>query len=316
MSLTGRDRNMLRKFFEDTLGISHIESESDVLADRVFKHFTQWKDRISSIGNKIASLGLTLPGELNEINQALTECLGNRQVQETLKRLKRNIDIIAAGMSRLLELEESLNEDTERELRVLGNIQKNQVKQLEMVEENAAVQNEINGIEDHFEGTSPWRGWADIKPFGTEILKQYRNVRKALKERQQEALDEQIDVIKLRPDFADIDIEKQQAVLQILRRNFLDLDETAIQPTLLQIKQTPQRIREAASEAHKLIDEMNNEDEAASSPEKERRKVVAVKLNLRNKVIESPEQLDDVLSKVRDKCLRELKSGAKVRLEE
>ncbi len=129
-SLTGRDRNLLRKFFEDTLGTPHIDSESDVLADLVFKHFTKWKDRISNMANKFSSLGLHLPEELNEFNQALTECLGNRQVQETLKRVKRNLDIIIQGMSRLLELEESLNEDTERELRVLGNLLNNQVKQL------------------------------------------------------------------------------------------------------------------------------------------------------------------------------------------
>ena len=316
-TIDGRDRNLLRKFFEKSIGLSNIDSDSDALADLVFKYFPEWKDRINIMQHKISSLGLQFPQELADLNRSISECLGNRHVQETLKRFKRNLDTIQTGIARIKEMEESLNEDTEKELRVMKNLLSHQVEQLVQVSENTAVLSDISAIADHMQSPAPWRGWADIKPFVTKVQSHYEQVRRNYKEEEQKTLDEQLDHIKIRPDFADIDADRQQEVLLLLNKQFLDVDPQAIQPTLLQIKQAPQRIREASSEAHKLIDEIINEE--TSSPEESadvKKKISPVKLSLRNRIIESPEELEQVLQKIREKCMRELESGAKVRLEE
>ena len=316
-TLSGRDRIVLRKFFETSLSLSNIESDSDALADLVFKHFPEWKDRISSMQNKINSLGLQFPQELIDLNRSISECLVNRQVQETLKRFKRNLEVIQGGIARIKEMEEILNPDTEQELRKIKNLLAHQVDQLSQVSEHAPVLSEIQTITGHMEGATPWRGWADIKPFAAKVQNHYEQVRRAFREEQQATLDEQLDQIKIRPDFAEIDLERQQEVLQLLKRHFLDVDPRAIQPTLLQIKQAPQRIREASSEAHKLIDEIINEEPAAPGDGAEtKKKISPVRLALRNRIIESPRELDQVLQNIREKCMKELESGAKVRLEE
>jgi hypothetical protein len=313
-TISGRDRIVLRKFFENSLGLSNIESDSDALADLVFRHFPEWKDRISNMQNKINSLGLSFPQELIDLNKSISECLGNRQVQETLKRFKRNLESIQSGIARIKEMEEILNEDTEKELRKIKNLMSQQVEQLKQVSEKTPVLSEIQTIAAHMEGYTPWRGWADIKPLVAKVQSHYEQIRHNFTNVQLKTLNEQLDLIKVRPDFADIDQDRQQEVLQLLKRHFLDIDPQAIQPTLLQIKQAPQRIREASSEAHKLIDEIINEESAGT--EETKRKISPVKLSLRNRIIESPEELDLVLQKIREKCMRELESGAKVRLEE
>jgi hypothetical protein len=319
-TLTGRDRNSLRQFFEESLGQSHVDAESDVLADLVFKHFPELKDRISAMNGKMSGLSLRIPPELGDFNRALTECLASRQVQKTLERFKRNQVTIAKGVARLKELEDILNEDTERELRQLQIVLNNHVKQLEQVGEDSSVGGDIDGLTDHMLGQSPWRAWADVKPYAAGIVRQYVHVRLYYKEKQLEALKEQIDQIKMRPDFADLDPDKQSEVQSLLRKSFIDVDEDALQPTLLQIKQTPDRIREDSSEAHNLLDQLTNEAENGDSAEIEgehaRQKIHTVHLSLRNKIISDSQELDNVLIRLKELCLNELKAGAKVRLEE
>jgi hypothetical protein len=320
-SLTGRDRTTLRRFFEQSFGLSNVESESDTLADLVFKHFPEWKDKAFNLKSKLESLTIPVPNELKEFNTALTGCLENRQVQKTLERFKKNLDVIEKGVARVKELEESLNEDTEAELRQLKSILKVQVEQLKHVEEDSEISESVNSLESQMQSHSPWRGYADVKPMAENISLYYQQIRVKYKERQTNELNTQIVDIKTRPDFADLELDKQQEVLQKIRQAFIDIDEHAVQPALLRIKQTPDRIKDASAEAHQLLDDLINEppeveedDEPIPTPPRPR--VHIVKLGLRNKVISDKNELEQVLSNLREKCLKELDEGINVRFEE
>ena len=313
-TLTGRDRITLRKFFENSLGLSHVDSESDLLADLVFNHLPEWKDKVSDLGAKLGTLDIKVPLEMDAFNKALTQCLASRQVQKTLERLKRNLDIIEQGVARVKELEQSLNHDTEQELRRLKNISRVQIKQLEQVGEVSTLKKAVSSLESHMESSAPWRGYADVKPMAGEILTHYKETRKKYKDHQQEALDNQLNQIKLRSDFGNLEIDKQQEVLQRIRKVFLDVDEEAVQPTLLQIRQAPDRIREAASAAHDLMDQLLNE--AGDNGDDPPPRIHTIRPGLQNKIITTRDELEQLLSHLRDKCLKELEQGIRVRFEE
>ena len=314
-TLTGRDRTALRRFFEESLGLSHVESESDILADLVFKHFPEWKDKVSELNTKLGSLDIPAPEEMKEFNKALTSCLENRQVQKTLERFKRNLEIIKKGVARVKELEESFNKDTEKELRRLKNTVEVQVKQLEQVTETSPVQDAISSLSNHMQSSAPWRGYADVKPMAEKVVAHYKQIRIAYKDRQQDELDNQLSQIKLRPDFSDLEDDKQQEVLHRIRKVFIDVDEDAVQPQLLLIKQAPDRIREAASAAHLLMDQLLNETSGNGEDDSAPR-IHTISLGLRNKIISDENELDQVLSRLKEKCLKELHAGIKVRFEE
>jgi hypothetical protein len=318
-TLTGRDRTTLRRFFEDSLGLTHVDSESDILADLVFKHFPEWKDKVSELTSKLSSLNISVPEEMKEFNKALTACLENRQVQKTLERFNRNLDIIQKGVARVKELEENFNVDTEKELRQLKNIIEVQAKQLEQVGEESSVQSAVLSLESHMKGSSPWRGYADVKPMAEQVVTHYRQIRKIYKNQQQVELDNQLSQIKLRPDFGDLESDKQQEVLQLIRKVFIDVDEEAVQPQLLLIKQTPDRIRESTSEAHRFMDQLVNESASnggGSKPDTPKPRVHTIRLGLRNKIISDENELEQVLFSLKEKCLKELNAGIKVRFEE
>jgi hypothetical protein len=318
-TLTGRDRTTLRRFFEQSLGLSNVESESDMLADLVFKHFPEWKDKVSDLKSKLESLAIAVPNEMKEFNTALTGCLENRQVQKTLERFKKNLDIIEKGVARIKELEESLNKDTEKELRQLKGILEVHVKQLQQVDEDAAIKEAVDSLESQMQSHSPWRGYADVKPMAEQITLHYQQIRVKYKDRQKDELNTQLDQIKLRPDFADLDLDKHQEVLQQIRTAFIDVDEQAVQPPLLLIKQTPDRIRDASAEAHRLLDDLINEPpEDDGDPESgtPKPRVHIINLGLRNKVISNHDELEQVISNLKEKCLKELDRGINVRFEE
>jgi len=305
--LTGRDRNIIRKFFEDSLGLSHVENESDFLADLVFKHFPEWKDKVSEIINKLGSLNIFISEELKNFNKSLTTCLENRQVRKTLERLKLNLEILKKGVAIVKELEESLNQDTEKELRQLKNVLEIQVKQLKEVREESKITEFITSIDSHMQGNTPWRGYSDVKASAEQIINHYKQIRIAYNEKQKNELDNQLEQIKLRSDYGILEKSgKHHEVLQIIRKVFIDVDEDAAQPQLLLIKQASDRIQEAASRAHMFMDQILNESKPL---------VHTISLGLRNKVISDITELDNVLSSLRKKCLKELNAGIKVRFE-
>ena len=123
-----------------------------------------------------------------------------------------------------------------------------------------------------------------------------------------------MDQVRLRPDFADLEQDKQQEVLQCIRKACVDVDVDAVQPQLLLIRQTPDRIREAASEAHNLIDQLVNEP--SENGEDSGPKIHTIRLGLRNRIISDPTELDQVLARLKEQCLKELNAGIKIRFEE
>jgi len=222
-------------------------------------------------------------------------------------------------VARVKELEESLNEDTENELRYLKNVLQVQAEQLQQVDEYSEIQEAQIALDSHMQSHTPWRGYADVKPMAEQIISHYLQIRDKYINLQKEELNHQLEQIKLRTDFADIDLDKQQDVLQRIRDAFIDVDEAAVQPPLLLIKQTPDRIREASAQAHQLLDDLINEPaDDNENPEQSTPKprVHIVKLGLRNKVISDQIELEQVLSNLKQKCLKELEAGIKVRFEE
>jgi hypothetical protein len=193
---------------------------------------------------------------------------------------------------------------------------------LQEVDEASDVIESVNTLDCQMHSASPWRGYADVKPMAEKITLHYQQVRSKYKEHQNDELSTQLDQIRLRPDFVDLDLDKQQEVLQKIRKAFIDVDEQAVQPPLLRIKQTPDRIRDASAEAHQLLDELINEppeeptDPDDPEPTPPRPRVHIVRLGLRNKVISDKNELERVLSNLKDKCLKELDQGINVRFEE
>lgn len=349
-----RDRTALRQFFEKTLGISNVDNSSDLLADLVFRYFPQLKDRAGDLSRKLAGLGFPTPAYLSDFSRALTECVSDRQVEKTLRRLKANLDLLKDGIPRMQETQEALNSSTETDLRRLKQAVEVEAAQLNEVGELGAVAGALADLKDQLAREQPWRGYADVKPAAEAIRNHYRAVRTRLRDEQLAAQEAALDQLKLRSDFTELEDEQRQNVLSVVRGVFRDVDTTAVQPSLLVLEQSRRRIDEAAAQAQKKVDDFVNErswserdqvaedhfrdpvsakdggtpvkplpgarslDQGPAKPLPPQRSVCVhtVSAGLRNTVISSEAELEALLSRLRAKCLVELKAGAKVRFEE
>jgi len=320
--VTPRDRTAIRQFFEKTLKLSNVDNSSDMLADLVFKHFPLLKDRISEMQKKLGGLGFPLPASLSDFNKALTECVSDRQVGKTLHRLKVNLNTLTEGIPHLQEIQEALSGATEAELRRLKQAYEIEAAQLDEVGELAEVAEACAALKDQLSRAQPWRGYADVKPAAETLRSHYRAVRSAMRDEQKTALEAAVDQLKLRSDFTDLDEDQRFDVLSIVRSVFVEVDVQAVQPSLLVIQQAPRRLREAAAQAQKRVDQFVNEKSRSADTAAEgvipaaSVRVHTVNIGLRNTVIASEAELDVVLARLREKCLTELKNGAKVRFEE
>ena len=307
--VTARDRTAIRQFFDTTLEVSNVDNSSDVLADLVFRHFSPLKDRVAEVQKKLGSLGFNLPEYLQELSQALTECVSDRHVEKALRRVKATLTTIQEGIPRLRETQDALSETTEVELRRMKQTLDREAVQLAEVAEEGPVAKPRIEIENQLALDQPWRAYADVKPAAEAIRTHYRQVRSRLRSAQHAALEAAVDRLKLRADFTDLDQDQQFGVLQIVRIVCVETTDDAVQPSLLVLEQLPQRIREAAARAQKQMDQFHNE-------KREDGRIHTVSVGLRDRVIDSEAELDRVLARLRERCMAELQSGAKVRFEE
>jgi len=307
--LSPRDRTAIRLFFENVVGVTNPDNTSDHLADLTFIHFPPYKDQIASVQTTLAGLGCPVPVEFARLNQLLTDCISERQVEKSLRRLRPVLDELKSGIGRLIEARANLTDTTIQELRALRHVLDYQAEQLKEVAEDAAVAPSVTTVVEQLSSEQPWRAYADAKPAADAVRAHYVTVRESLLERQRQALELAEDQLKMRSDFTALSEEQQFEVLQIVRKPVVDTSADALQPSLVLLQQTSARIREAAARAQQRLDELRSE---ASGSER----INVVSLGVSNTIISNKDELEAVLERIRKRCLRELDAGVRVRFEE
>ncbi|MEX2443108.1 MAG: BREX system P-loop protein BrxC [Alkalispirochaeta sp.] len=307
--IDGKDRNRIRRFFEEVVGVSNPDNTSDALADLTFQHFAGYKDHVAEVERAFARIGGESPAYLQTLSQLLTECISDRQVETVLRRVKQVLPEITESITRLAEARSALTATTISELRDFAQLLQYPVVQLREIGEDDTVAGEIQAIQDQLSGDQPWRAYADTKPAADAVRAHYHAVRERLLTAQDQEVETATDQLKIRPDFSALTEEEQFEVLQIARRAAVETTADAQQPSLMMIEQAPARIREAAVRAQARVDELRAHADSGE-------RIHTVRLGLRNAIITTPAELDDALDRVRKKCVKELETGAKVRLED
>jgi len=304
-----RDKVAMRTFFDEKLGVANLESSSESIADALFDRFPKLKDQVGEIRMRLASLGLTLPSSIEDLNRALTECLSSRLVEGSLHRLKLNMTVLESGYPRLVQVSEALSDTTIRELRTLKSCLEVETVQLREIDSLDPVSESVAVLESQFAQTEPWKGYADAKPSAEAIRSHYRSSREHAASEQKETFDEINARIKSRTEFAHLDTAGQNEVLSLVSQSFQDIDIEAVQPTLVYLSRLCGMLKEAEARAHRRMEQL-------AVRKGDDKPIQALKSGLRNRVVGDEAELDRVLSDLRGRCARVLASGEKVRFEE
>ena len=305
---TVKEMIAIRKFLQESLLITEeVNDEKENIVDHVFRYFPMWKTRVGDLQIKIVSLSLSKSEELVELDHALTEILENRYITKCLERVIRNLEVLKKGIQETKALETLLTESTITELKKFQNGIRYEATQLGEIHRGMEVEDKIQQLKTFLASKTPYLGYSDYKPLLEEIQKVYKRVRKEILSEQVTVLEENSELLKSRKEFMDLKREEQDLVLRILEQHQILSDENAIQPSLSSLQKSIQLIRDATSQAHLKIDELTREKGKPTQ---------IVRLGLRNRTIESKEELENLLKEIREKCMYELESGSKIRLDD
>jgi hypothetical protein len=301
-----REKVALARFFKDSLQ-QDVQRENEPLADAVFIYFEPLEKEVSQMVAKLHKLNLTIPERLAGLSDALGKCRRDRKVQPTVLALHQQLENLKEGVRLLRELQGSLTDETITELAKFSKVIDEDVRQLTDAHLIEAISEDVQQIEQQLTSPTPWRGYADIQPAVQRIQQHYDSQRAALLARLQEQLDQALEHIKLRPEFAQLNQTQRQAVQRQIEHAQPMTSERERGPALLVLRQGGQQIKLAEAKAHEMIDEFQHVETEVET--------VKVSLDmLRNRAVKTEGDLMALWSELESACQAAFKEGKIVRL--
>jgi hypothetical protein len=305
--ITGRDRVAICRFFEESLGVQ-LDRDNDAIADAVFTHFPSQAGRLRELEQRYNRLPNRppLPTSLIQLQQALEKCVRSRQVEPTLNDVKRHLDTLRDGLQELGML---FNDLTDQALTLVTRgmtLQAHQVAQLRAVERLEEVAAAVAQLEAQLALERPWRDIASLEPQMQVIEQHYQTVRLGFIEGQERRAETVRDDLQQRQGYYSLVENQRQRVLQTIWQAVYDTTAEALYPPLLELRDTAQlKLGRAAEEAHQyLSEELSKKGE----------EVVEFRLNLQNREVSSPDQVEALVEQLRHRLLAQLQGKSQIRL--
>lgn len=306
--ITPRDKVNICRFFKDYLGVE-LDLENDAIADAVFQQFPGLAQRLQGIERRYNRLPNRpdLPEELDHLKQALEKCTRSRQVQDTVIATKKALDDLRDGIQVLNSVEKELTDTAvdavARAVKVWGN----QVAQLQEVGEAAEVQTAIDELDAQLKIARPWQDIARLEPHLQAIEAHYKALRASLIERQEKESEALRQQVQQRQGFATLTTQQEDHVLRPIRDAVYKTSTEALFPSLLQLRDTAIiQLGKAADTANTYLD--NTLSQVADE------QVIALPLDLRGREVSSPEDVEQLVSELRQKLLEQLQDRKNVRI--
>lgn len=314
--VTGRDRVAICKLFEAALD-KQLDRDNDTIADAVFEHFPQQRGKLRELEAQYNRLPkrTELPDSLQKLREALEDCMRSRQVEPTLVGVKRNVNVLRDGIEELKRSLRVLTDEKVQAVRRAQSVLDFQVAQLRQVSRLGGVEAEAEAVRSHFEvdrqnnHNRPWEEIEDLAPALEKIEAHYQAVRLELIEKQEQALEDVKGRLQHRQDYIELNEAQAEEVLRPLRGAASSTTKEALAPTLLELKgQGPERLHQAKEQANRRFDEALAQRTGAQVVE------LNVTALLANKEISSMEELDALVTQMREQVTDKLAGDETIRV--
>ena len=303
-----QDRVKICRFFQESLTIA-LDRENDAIADAVFQHFPNQVKRLQELEQRYNRLPdrPELPATLIKLRDALEKCTRSRQVEETVKAVKKHLDALADGIQELGILLPDLTDEAIAAVARVVAIRDRQVVQLRQAERIAEVSTAVTALEEQLGLERPWREIKVLQPQWEAIEAHYRAVRLELIEQQEQQAEAIRTQVKQRQGFIKLNDDKASQVLRPIQEATYDTTQEAVFPALIELRDSAMlRLQTAAEKANGYL------DSALSLVTDEQ--VIQVVLGLSGREVSTPEEVEVLVSLLRDRLLSQLKENVRIRL--
>ena len=306
--LSGRDRNKICKFFQESLNVE-LDRENDAIADAVFNYFPgkakvlrELEDKYNQLPNRPE-----LPEALIKLRQALEGCIRSRQVEDTVIAVKKHLDVLRDGVQQLGIINAELTEDKINAVRQANEVKEHQVAQLEEIGKAAEIEVEIQAIKEHLSLERPWRDVESLQPHIKAISDRYQETRLELIDYQEKQAQKIETKIKRRNGFGSFCDQKSSYVLEPLKKARCETTKDAVYPRLLELENT-NSLTQAEREANEKLDRVLSEETQTQ--------VISLDITkyFINREIASQAEVEALVTELRDRLLNQLKDGVRIRI--
>jgi hypothetical protein len=306
--ITGRDRISICKFFKDYLDCD-LDRENDAIADAVFQQFPGRMQQLREVEQRYNQLPdrPILPDKLLKLQRALEECMRSRQVQDTVIAVKKYLDVLRDGVEQLRLTQADLTDEAVVMLKRALEVRSHQVKQLQQLDQVEPVAAAIEALEEQLQRDRPWNDIKSLDPQLQSIEAHYQTVRLSLIERQEQTAETIRAQVKRRQGFSRLDIKKVEYVLRPVLEAMINTSAAACYPALVELRDTATlRLQASEKVANRYLDDALSEETDEQ--------VVTLNLKLRDREVNSPEEIEQLVEYVREQLTQQLKPNTRIRI--
>jgi hypothetical protein len=304
-------RARICRFFEEHLAFP-MDREDQAIADAVAKLFPQQASRLREVIRQLRRIHRHDPPEaLSRLEKALEDCLAqSRWTQAAVQRVKQHLDILRDGIQLLNIYEAELTEEAVLAVREAILVEEHELAQLR---ETEALTSELEAagvrLQAHMALERPWRDLRDIEADVKLIRAAYIAERRRLLELQGQQTESARSRIRAREGFATLPGEQAHSVLRPLERALTETtaDPGTIAPALRDLRDPFQvALSRAEEEANEILDRILSEGAMPL--------IVRVDLALHNREVSTPEDVEALVTEIRERLLEQVRTGVRVRL--
>jgi hypothetical protein len=308
-TLSPRDKAGICKLFEEHFQ-EDIARDNDAIADAVAKHFVRAREWLTDIEQRFRRLGsgMEMPDTLIKLGTALENCRSSRQVEPTVKAVKRNLNALRDGLIQVRMLRTDLS-DTTSDVSTIIAPQLVAAADVGNTTIPDTVAAQAVALAQSLALTKPWSDLATITTHASALRAIYESARKGILEAHQLRIEASLDTTKRRKGFDTLNPDQQHQVLRSIREGAaLQTSEKAVAPALDGLDALfAQQLARAEQRALSTLDGLL-EDKGQPA-------TVHVDLNWRGREIGDEAELRRFLKELEDRILVELNAKHRVRLQ-
>ncbi|MBL9099429.1 MAG: BREX system P-loop protein BrxC [Myxococcales bacterium] len=297
-------------FFKKTFG-HEMDREDSVIADAVARFFPLQAPRLRAVLARLAQLpgNPTPPATLIALQDALEQCLREiRQTLPTLRQVKKHLTALRDGLQTLGTYESELTSENVDAVREAARVRDHHAAQLRdtgvLAEPGAAA---LERITAHLTGERPWRDISTLADDLRFLQGAYVAERRRLLQWQEEEAERARSVIKTQPGFGTLTADQSHRVLRPFAAAVTSTGPDAVAPTLRAlVDDFTVALTRAQHEAQDHLDRILSEGD--------RKPIVPIDLNIRNRHLASEADVEALLSEIRERLLAQVRAGTRVRI--
>jgi hypothetical protein len=304
--------NKIRKFFEEEFNLK-LERDMGAIADAVETHFHSLNRQATEVLTQLQQMKLptpvVIPDEFASLKTAIEKCLAKvRQSKPTVQQVKKNLDALRDGIRTLKLFSSELQDDLVKKVNDASAVLEYQTKQLEAIEfDDPSYVAAVDAIRGQLKTERPWLDIGEIDSDIATVKEAYRSKRSELLGWQEEQTELARGRVKKRSGYSTLTSEQSEAVLREFHGAETNTSAEAISPPLLDLKDSFQvRLQRCESAADQKLDEILSE--------KDKKIVRPVNLNYRNRIINSPDDVEKLVEEIRKELLNQLEANITIRI--